>query len=323
MLKYFLDNNLITPKQSGFRPADSCINQLLSITHDIFTSFENGLEVRGVFLDISKAFDKVWQNGLIYELKQNGIKDKLLCLIIGFLKNRQQSLVLNGQSSLWTKVNAGVPQGSILGPLLFLIYINDLPNGLQSNPKLFADDTSLFSTVQDITKSTVSLNNDLTKISEWAVQWKMNFNPDPSKQPQESLFSRKTSSKPYPSLNFNENPVHQVLLQKHLGLFLDPKLSFDEHIQCILIKTRKIIGLIKKLQPVIPRAALLTIYKTFLRPHLDYGDVIYDRAFSESFQKKLESVQYNAALAVTGAMRGSSREKLYQQLGLESLKSRQ
>ena len=150
----------------------------------------------------------------------------------------------------------------------------------------------------------------------------MNFNPDPSKQAQELLFSRKTSSKPYPSLNFNDNPVHQVQLQKHLGLFLDPKLSFDEHIQCILIKTRKIIGLIRKLQPIILRAALLTIYKSFLRPHLDYGDVIYDRAFNESFQNKLESVQYNAALAITGAIRGSSREKLYQELGLESLKSR-
>ena len=102
----------------------------------------------------------------------------------------------------------------------------------------------------------------------------MNFNLDPSKQAQELLFSRKTSSKPYPSLNFNDNPVHQGQLQKHLGLFLNPKLSFDKHIQCILIKTRKIIGLIRKLQPIIPRAALLTIYKSFLRPHLDYGDVI-------------------------------------------------
>ena len=90
MLKYFLDNNLISPKPSGFRPGFSCINQLLSITHDIFTSFDNGLEARGVFLDISKAFDKVWHDGLIYKLKQNGIKDKLLCLLIGFLKNRQQ-----------------------------------------------------------------------------------------------------------------------------------------------------------------------------------------------------------------------------------------
>ena len=98
-------------------------------------------------------------------------------------------------------------QISILGPLLFFIYTNDLPNSLQSNPKLSADDTSLFSTVQDITTSTVSLNNDLTKISEWATQWKKNSNPDPSKQSQELLFSRKTSSNPYPSLNINDNPV--------------------------------------------------------------------------------------------------------------------
>ena len=117
-------------------------------------------------------------------------------------------------------------------------------------------------------------------------------------------------------------PVQQVHLQKHLGLFLDPELSFDEHIQCTLIKTRKIVGLIRKLQPIIPRATLLTVYKSFIRPHLDYGDVIYDCAFNESFQNKLESVQYNAALAITGAIRGSTREKLYQELGLESLKSR-
>ena len=109
---------------------------------------------------------------------------------------------------------------------------------------------------------------------------------------------------------------------KHLGLFLDPKLSCDEYIQCILTKTRKTIGLIRKLQPITPRVALLTIYKSFLTPHLDYGDVIYDRAFHESFQNKLESAQYKTALAITGDIKGSSREKLYQELGLESLKSR-
>ena len=92
-------------------------------------------------------------------------------------------------------------------------------------------------------------------------------------------------------MNFNNNTIHQVQLQKHLGLFLDLKLSSDEYIQCILIKTRKIIGLIRKLQPIIQRAPLLTIYKSFPRPHLDYGDVIYNRAFNESFQNKLESIQ--------------------------------
>ena len=132
----------------------------------------------------------------------------MLCFLMYFLKNREQRVVLKGQFSFWKKVNAGVPQGLILGPLLLLIYINDLPYGLQTNLKLFVDDTSLFSTGQDITTSTVSLNNDLTKVSEWTVQWKMNFNPDASIQAEELLFSQKTSSKPYPSLNFNENPVH-------------------------------------------------------------------------------------------------------------------
>ena len=201
--------------------------------------------------------------------------------------------------------------------LLFLIYINDMPNGLLSDPKLFADATSLFSTVQDITTSTVSLNNDPTKISEWVVQWKMNFHPDPTKQAQEILFIKK---KQYSSLIFH-NLVHQVQLKKHLRLFLDPKLSFDEQIECILIKTCKIIGMIRKLQPIIPREVLLTSDKSFLRPHLHYGDVIYDRAFNESFQYKLGFVQYYAALANAGAIRGSSREDLYQELGSESLKS--
>ena len=93
----------------------------LSITHDIRTSFDNGLEVRGAFLDISKTFDKVWHNGRIYKLKQNEIKDKLLCILIDFLKNCQQIVVLNGQFSSWKKMNPDVPPGSILGPLSFLI----------------------------------------------------------------------------------------------------------------------------------------------------------------------------------------------------------
>ena len=118
------------------------------------------------------------------------------------MKNRQQRVVLNVQSSSWTKVNASVAQGSILGPLLFSIYINDLLNGLQSNPKLFADDASLFSTIQHITTNTASLNNDLTKVFQWAGQWKMNCNFDPSKQAQELLFSRRSKFKAIPIIEF-------------------------------------------------------------------------------------------------------------------------
>ena len=128
MFKFFIENELIPPNQSGFKPGESCINQLLAITHEIFKSFDDGF--KGVFLDISKAFDKVWHEGLIFKLKQNGISGNLLNLLCDFLKNRKQRVLLNGQVSDWSDVRAGVPQGFILSPLLFLIYINDLSEGL-------------------------------------------------------------------------------------------------------------------------------------------------------------------------------------------------
>ena len=144
LFEFFIANELISSNQSGFKPGDSCINQLLSITHEIYKSFDDGYEVRGVFLDISKAFDKVWHNGLIYKLKQNGVSGNLLNSIIDFLDARKQRVVLNGQYSSWASVKAGVPQGSTLGPLFFLIFINGLSDNLVSNPELFADDSSLF-----------------------------------------------------------------------------------------------------------------------------------------------------------------------------------
>ena len=188
MFSFFIENGLISQNQSGFKPGDSCINQLLSITHEIYKSFDDGWEVRGVFLDISKAFDKVWHQGVLFKLKQNGISGNLLKLMEDFLANRYQSVVLNGQVPKWAAVHAGVPQGSILGPLLFLIYINDLWTGLSSNYRLFADDTSLFLVFRDMASSANILNNDLLKINNWAYQWKMSFNPDPSKQAQEVIF---------------------------------------------------------------------------------------------------------------------------------------
>ena len=167
LFNFLLENNLILPKQSEFKPGDSCINQLLSITHEIYGSFDVGLEVRGVFLDIFKAFNKVWHKGLLFKIAQNGISSNLLDLLSNFLSDRKQRVLLNGQTSEWRNVTAGVPQGSILGPLLFLIYINVLSGDLSSKAKLFADDTSLFSVTHDITTSANELNNDLNKISDW------------------------------------------------------------------------------------------------------------------------------------------------------------
>ena len=211
-----MKEELLNPNQSGFQPSDSCINQLLAITQEIFEAFDCNptLEVRSVFLDISKAFDKVWHEGLLYKLSSMGISGDLYKLLENYLSGRLQRVVLNGQTSSWRPVLAGVPQGSILGPLLFLIYINDLPNELKSNAKLFADDTSLFTIVKDENESANILNNDLSLISKWAFNWKMLFNPDPSKPAQEVLFSRKKKAQSHPIISLNNIQVEISSNQK-------------------------------------------------------------------------------------------------------------
>ena len=268
-------NNLITKNQSGFRPCDSTINQLLYLVNEIHEAFEDpkSLEVRAVFLDISKPFDKVWHEGLIF--KQNGISGNLLKLFESYLQNRKQRVVLNGFCSDYYVIESGVPQGSVLGPLLFLIYINDLEGDIKSNIKFFAYDTLLFSVVKDPVISANDLNHDLGIINQCAHQWKMVFNPDPTKQATEVLFSCKKMKPNHPQLMFNGTAVTKVNEQKHLGLILESDLSFDKYLNEKMIKAKKYIGILKHLSKFLPLKTLDQMYKAFVRSHLDYCDIIY------------------------------------------------
>ena len=233
LFNYFQSNRLFTPSQSGFLRGDSCIAQLLSIIHEIQTVFDENptVDVRGVFLDLSKAFEKFWHDGIIFKLKAYDVEGELL-LVKNYLENREQRVALNGQTSECRKIMSGIPQGSVLGPHLFLISINDLPDGINSLCKIFADDTSLFTKVYDIHKSASNPNDDLEKISYWAYQWKMQFNPDPNKQANEIIFSQKTSSNnlSHPPIKFNNNDISKCPHQKHLGIALDSKLNFNTHV---------------------------------------------------------------------------------------------
>ena len=319
--KFLITNSLLSENQSGFRPQDSTINQLLSITNEIYENFEQYAETRALFLDISKAFDKVWHKGLLFKLKCNGIDGKLLNFYANFLTNRQQRVVLNGQTSEWEKLYSGVPQGSVLGPLFFLIYINDLTENINSQMKLFADDSSLFAKVTDIHTTQENLESDLNTISNWAHQWKMQFNPDITKQAIEVIFSWKKNKPIHPPILFNNIAVSRETSTKHLGIILDDHLTFKRHVEEKIKKANKGLGLLKYLKKFSNRIVLNKIYKMFIRPHLDYGDVIYHGQSNET-SDMIESVQYRAGLIVTGCWKGTSRIKLYNELGWESLYQR-
>ena len=277
---------------------------------------------------MSKAFDKVLHEVLVFKLQRNGIEGQLLKLFKINLSNRKR-VVINGFESECGLIEAGVPQGSVLGPLLFLIYINDMENGIISNVKFCADDTSLFSIATNPTLSAFELNSDLKVIENWAYLWKMLFNPDPNKQAIGMLFSRKRVDQNHPPLFFNNVPVASVSDHKHLGTILDCKLLFTKHIREKVAKARKGIGIIRLLYSHVPLDALDQLYKLFVRLHLDYCDTIYHvPAITDPFDfsislkysmQSIESIPYQADLAVSGAWKGSNTSELYEKLGREFL----
>ena len=161
---------------------------------------------------------------------------------------------------------------------MFLIYINDLTEGLTANVKLFADDTSLFSVVHDIQTSANDLNEDLKIINNWAFQWKMSFNGESTKQAYEVIFSCKAKEIYHPPLVFNNTSFSQSSYQKQLGVILDSKLIFDEHLKIVSLEISKTLGILQRLHNLPARSALIAIYKAFVRPYLNYGDIIYDQA---------------------------------------------
>lgn len=209
--------------QSGFRPGDSTINQLIFFVHEIYEALQSGKEVPAVFLDISKAFiDKVWHAGLLCKLEALGVQPSLLQWFESYLRNQKQ-----GQCSDWRTVNSGVPQGSVLDPLLFLIYINDITDGLASLPLIYTDDTTLFEIVDEPAVSVGRLNSDLNKISEWADKWLVTMNPVKSRNVVFSLKRNKQVNRP---LFLNSKVVKDVESHTHLGLTLQSNMSWRNRI---------------------------------------------------------------------------------------------
>ena len=176
---YFIDNELLPDYNSGFRQNDSAINRIIAMLEEIYIGLDEHEDCLFVSLDISKAFDRVWHRGLLFKLRQLGITGSLHRWFSSYLENRCQRVQVGGQKSILKHINAGVPQGSILGPMLFLIYIYDMCNGLASSPHQFADDTTLLYKSPDPINAITTINEDLAKLTSWAEQWKVIFNQVP------------------------------------------------------------------------------------------------------------------------------------------------
>ena len=211
--------------------------------------------------------------------------------------------------------NAGVPQGSILGPLLFLLYINDIVTEIRSNIRLFADDTSLFIIVENPNVAAEIINSDLLKISRWANIWLVKFNPNKNEV---MLISRKTNSQNHPPVFMQNQQIQEVEFHKHLGVYLSSDCSWHQHIDYIKQKAWIRLNIMRKLKFDLDRNSLETIYKSFFRPILEYADVIWDNC-SQQEKEELEKIQTEAA---TGSTKLVSIQKFYAEVCWERLETR-
>ena len=312
-------NKLLSSKNSGFKKGDGAINQMICMTDKIYKALDNGKNVAMVFLDISKAFDRVWHRGLLYKLKLFGVSGSLYRWFEDYLCNRSQKVVLNGQESVMMSTNAGVPLGSILGPLLFLVFINDIDNFIHSDMFIFADDTTLAKVYDTLSEVEACLNSDLNTISKWALEWMVTFNIEKTVFINFSLKNSCLSKAP--NLVFNNSCIKQVNEHKHLGIILSKDMKWSKHISKITSKASQRLGALYRQSSKMTRVQLETIYLSMIRPILEYGSVLFANCSLNDAQL-IESVQRRAAVLCTGAIRRTSSEKLNVEVGWDSLELR-
>ena len=314
---HLVSNNLIYAKQSGFLTGHSTVYQLIDIYHQLSQSQDIKSSTCIVFCDISKAFDRVWHKGLLFKLKQNGIGGPILKWIDSYLSNRKQKVFVNSSYSCIKSTNAGVPQCSVLGPLLFLVFVNDIVEKLLCIARLFADDTSIAFTSRNTQDIEAIINQDLQLISCWAKQWLVSFNPNKT---QALFFSHRVNENP-PMLLFENIPVQFVDSHKHLGVSLSKNGKWHDHIDNLLKSASSILAMMRKIKYSVNKKTLSQLYTSFLRPILEYSSVVWDGC-TQSEQDSLEKIQHEAARIVTGLTRSVSLSNLYKEINWLSLADR-
>ena len=289
IMNHLEHHGILCNQQHGFRMRRSCETQLLDFTNELFENMESGKQTDILVLDFAKAFDKVNHSLLTHKLNYYGIGGEINTWIADFLRDRKQAVVVSGERSDFIPVRSGVPQGSVLGPCLFLIYINDLPDILTTRSRLFADDTAVYNIVTS-PAAQAHLQQDLNQLAAWEKRWDMSFHPG------------KCTTLPVTRCR---NPLHfdyclhghileTVTSAKYLGVTICSDLSWDTHINHLCNKANKTLGFLRRNIKISSRKIKETAYKTFVRPILEYASSIWD-PHTEQNTNKLEAVQRRAA----------------------------
>ena len=294
MVEHLEKNKLINENQHGFVQGRSCTTQLLDVMDTWTRIIDEGGSVDVIYMDFQKAFDTVPHKRLLTKVKAHGIDNRVLAWVTDFLSDRKQTVVVNSAESKEAAVTSGIPQGSVLGPALFVLYINDLPLAVKNQIRLFADDTKIF-TRSETEGATESLQEDLTRLQDWSSKWSLKFHPEKC----HVVKLGKKSEALYTMTGTNEaDEGFEIILtenevEKDLGVNIDSKLKFREHVAQVTAKANQRVGIIRRSFDHLSEKTFLQLYKAQVRPILEYGHSIW-QPYLKTLCQDLEDVQRRA-----------------------------
>ena len=310
IVDHLVRNNLLNDDQHGFVPGRDCITQLLLCIEEWTQLVEENLAFDVIYTDFAKAFDSVPHERLFIKLKSLGIQGDILNWIKSFLRGRTQCVNVDGEKSGWRNVLSGIPQGSVIGPILFVMFINDMPDEVRFNMcKLFADDCKLYGVVDKSEANTMQL--DLEKLQEWSDRWQLPFN---GKKCKAMHFGANNPRRKYQMKNHVLEVTDQ---EKDLGVMVDPSLKFHVHTSTATKKANQILGVIKKTYTTRDATSISTLYTSMVRPHLEYGNAIWGPFFIGD-AKMVEAVQRRATKLIP-ELKNQPYESRLRALNLPSL----
>ena len=318
MYSYLSEHNILTTYQHGFRKGTSTLTQLISVLDDWAHSLDNRFRTDVFLIDFSKAFDTVPHKRLLAKLRHYGIRNKTLDWIQSFLTGRTQCVHINGERSTWLNVTSGVPQGSVLGPLLFITYINDIVLNLQSKIKLFADDAVVYREIRCPNDKTI-LQNDINTIISWANTWQMKLNKDKCNI---MSINRSKSLDPTNDYHMADKRLGVVSSHKYLGVFIQNDLQWDTHVREICTKASKLLGMLRRNLSSCSPKVKETAYYALVRPGVEYASPCWS-PHEKQHINRIESINRSAARFVLGNYSTySSVTAMKSSLGWDSLEHR-